>query len=81
MLAEKYSTRRTLLFGMLSYDIIQKQLKITTDRHKESFTGRVLPPLFSGSEGSAHKSSGARTQKQQPAELVSTALHDRRTSA
>jgi len=35
MLADKYSTRRTLLFGMLSYDIIQKQLKMTTDRHSE----------------------------------------------
>jgi len=81
MLADKYSTRRTLFFGMLSYDIIQKQLDHDRSAQRESFTGRVLPTLFSGSEGSTHKSSGARTQKQQPAELVSTALQDRRTSA
>nr|ACR35549.1 unknown [Zea mays] len=29
---------------------------------RQSFTGRGFPPLFSGSEGSTHKSSGARTQ-------------------
>jgi hypothetical protein len=42
MLAEKYSTRRTLLFGMLSDGIIQKKFKITTDRHSEKASRDVF---------------------------------------